>query len=329
MSILPYTEGHSKTVYSLVWPETEQVVRQSLSDVERLLERHRRPHLKQQDAIGPDFAAIWWEWSGIGSGSVHQWENFYPTAGASESIREVIDELSSKKGVLVVFDGEYEGYAAIAQGHNTPVQVINRSNWKDEWTALQHLLNTGVLNNAQWWISEPSAINGCVWDGFDEFVTTVGSDPRVELWVDATYIGATVSPRVYSVISPKYIAGVVFSLSKPFGVYYRRIGGCFSRRPVKNLWGNMWFKNIDSIELGKLLLTAQSNTSLASKYQSEQARVLNHWNTGQANVWRASDVVLLAYATVRPDMETDERYRRGDFYRVCLTPAMHKLINGV
>jgi len=76
MSILPCTEGDSKTVYSLVWPETEQVVRQSLNDGERLLERHRRPHLKQQDAIGPDFAAIWWDWSGIGSGTVHQWDHF-------------------------------------------------------------------------------------------------------------------------------------------------------------------------------------------------------------------------------------------------------------
>lgn len=329
MHILPYPEGHSKTVYSLVWPETENVVRHALMDVERMLERHRRPHMKQQDAIGPDFAAIWWEWSGISSGTVHQWDHFYPTAGASEAIREVIDELSATNGVLLVFDGEYEGYAAIANGHNTPVHVVNRATWKDQWGELQHLLDSGEIASAQWWISEPSAINGCVWDEFNDFVTTVGADERVELWVDATYIGATVVPRSYEVISSKYVTGVVFSLSKPFGVYYRRIGGCFCRRPVKNLWGNMWFKNIDSIELGKLLLTDQSNTSLAQKYQKIQHDVLNNWNANAKNVWLPSDVVILAYASVRPDTETDERYRRGDFYRVCLTPAMHKMINGV
>ena len=329
MQILPYTEGHSKTVYSLVWPETENIVRHSLMDVERMLERHRRPHMKQQDAIGPDFAAIWWEWSGIGSGSVHQWNHFYPTAGASEAIREVIDELSAVNGVLIVFDGEYEGYAAIAQGHQTPVHTINRSTWKEQWANIQNLLTTGAISKAQWWISEPSAINGCVWDEFDAFVAAVGSDERVELWVDATYIGATIAPRSYEVISSKYVTGVVFSLSKPFGVYYRRIGGCFARRPVNNLWGNMWFKNIDSIELGKLLLTDQSNASLAQKYQKIQHQVLAEWSTNAQNIWIASDVVILAHACRRPDTETDERYRRGDFYRVCLTPAMHKIINGV
>lgn len=328
MNILPYLEGHSKTVYSLVWPETEQVVRRALSDVERLLERHRRPHLKQQDAIGPDFAAIWWEWSGIASGTVHQWDHFYPTAGASEAIREVIDELAAKKGRLIVFEGEYEGYGAIAQGANTPIHVINRSRWKEQWDALQTSMDKDG-GYAQWWISEPSAINGCVWDEFDEFITTVGADERVEIWVDATYIGATVSPRAYNTISSKYVTGVVFSLSKPFGVYYRRIGGCFCRRAVKNLWGNMWFKNIDSIELGKLLLTDQSNHTLAEKYQVEQTNVLKQWNNGQSNIWHASDVVILAYASVRPDVEVDDRYRRGEFYRVCLTPAMHKIINGV
>lgn len=230
MNILPYNEGHSKTVYSLVWPETENVVRHALMDVERMLERHRRPHMKQQDAIGPDFAAIWWEWSGISSGPANQWGHFYPTAGASESIRELIDELSSKKGALIVFEGEYEGYAAIAQGHNTPVHTIKRSAWKEQWLVVQELLNTGVISIAQWWISEPSAINGCVWSEFNDFITTVGKDERVELWVDATYIGATVAPRAYEVISSRYVTGVVFSLSKPFGVYYRRIGGCFSRR---------------------------------------------------------------------------------------------------
>lgn len=89
-AVLPYSSGHHKTVYSLVWPETELVVRQSVMDVEELLRRHRRPHLKTQDAIGPDFAAVWWDWSGIG-GTVGQWAHFYPTAGASEALREVIE----------------------------------------------------------------------------------------------------------------------------------------------------------------------------------------------------------------------------------------------
>lgn len=326
MQILPYTSGHSKTVYSLVWPETEQTVRRSLSDVERMLERHRRPHLKQQDAIGPDFAAIWWEWSGINSGSVSQWAHFYPTAGASEAIREVIDELAGTQGTLVVFEGEYEGYGAIAQGCGAPVRAVPRDQWKEHFHLIQKLLESGEIKHAQWWISEPSAINGCLWTDFEEFVQTVGADERIEVWVDATYIGATTMAKTYAALNSKWVSGVVFSLSKPFGVYYRRIGGCFSRRAVNNLWGNMWFKNIDSIELGKQLLMDQSNGALARKYRSLQHQIVQEWNKNQSHLWTPSDVVLLAYATTRPSCETDDRYRRGEFYRVCLTPALHKMV---
>lgn len=331
--MLNFENGHSKTVYSLVWPKTEDVIRQTLSDVETMMARHRAPHRQQQDAFGPDFASAWWSWAGLESGSVHQWPEFYPTAGASEALREVINELSIDRGTLVVFDGEYEGYEAIAAGHRTRVVKIPRDNWQDAWQI--ELDRRSKINDhtpMQWWVSQPSALDGCWWDGFDHWLATVSSHPRMEVWVDLTYIGATPSHlhRALPLLTPARCAGLVWSLSKPAGMYYRRAGGCLSRRRIPGLWGNRWFKNIDSLWVAQQWLAHVPRGSIPDQYRSAQIDIINHWNgNNPENVcWAPSDVVLLANSKNRPHTEQDDRYRRGSGYRVCLTPSLHEVIYG-
>ena len=323
--MLDYSSGHQKTVYSIVWPETEQAIKNCFQNhLDELMARHRAPHTKMQDQYGPDFARQWWNWAQISSMSADEWAEFYPTAGASEALREIINELGGGRGDLVVFDGEYEGYAAIAQGQGINVHKISRDHWKEEWDRLAPLLSSKI----QWWISEPSSINGCWWDGFDDWARDVSQHPNVELWADVSYVGATVHHHERAIV-PQYFAGVVFSLSKPAGVYYRRIGGCFARRPVSGLWGNRWFKNVDALFLGQHWLQSFGRGELPAKYAAVQYQVIAHWNGSEAkSLWVPSDVVLLAHAASRPHTENDDRHARGSFYRVCLSPAIHDLIGG-
>ena len=63
---------------------------------------------------------------------------------------------------------------------------------------------------------------------------------------------------------------LVFSLSKPFGVYYDRIGGVLCRDPMPSLFGNQWFKNLTSLQLGAALLERHDVFDLPRRYKSVQ-----------------------------------------------------------
>jgi hypothetical protein len=128
------------------------------------------------------------------------------------------------------------------------------------------------------------------------------------------------------------VAAVVFSLSKPMGVYYHRVGGCVSRTPIGTLWGNLWFKNLFSLKLGTALMKKYGVTELPSKYADVQARVLEAGIAkGLApSEARASDVVLLAHAKLSGDaaQRWAEHDRAPGAPRFCLTPGMDEIVNG-
>jgi hypothetical protein len=140
--------------------------------------------------------------------------------------------------------------------------------------------------------------------------------------VGATKTAVKVEPRRHA-----NVAAVVFSLSKPMGVYYHRIGGCLSRAPIGTLVGNLWFKNLFSLKLGTALMKAHGVTALPTKYAPLQARVLERLIAdgrvpGEA---RASDVVLLAHAP-RGMGASEEFMRARGHHRFCLTEGMDKMI---
>ena len=321
----------SKTVYSLVWPETQNLMLKTLQEhALEMVMRHSCPHNKLQDAIGPDFAQSWWKWANVSDEPSSIWSSFYPTNGASEALREIINELMETKGTLFVFEGEYEGYQAIAQGHGIPVVQLSRQDFKEQW----HNIQDQITRKSQFWISQPSSIDGCYWEGFDDWCNI--EHPLLEKWVDLTYIGATPSSfaRKFPHLSPSHITGCIFSLSKPAGMYYRRIGGCFSSRPIAGLYGNMWFKNIDSIYLGQAFIDNIELCSIPDKYVKLQHKIIKHFNQDNEPhaLWMPSHVVLLAYANRCPLLEKNskdpKRFQRGSSFRVCLTPQLHQLIVG-
>lgn len=322
-----FNESVSKTVYSLVYPETRALMHEALSEhTNEMIARHDAPHLRTQDAYGPDFARDWWRWAGFEHAD--QWAHFYPTCGASEALRELINELTRTNGTLVVLEGEYEGYQAIAQGNGTHVLVLRREHWQEDWQQISAHLTTPT----QVWLSNPSSIDGNFWPDFDLFCHTV-QHPLVELWVDLTYIGAsTPSKHQHLSINLQHITGCVFSLSKPAGMYYRRVGGCFSARPIAGLYGNQWFKNLDSMFLGQLFMSRFARGALPEKYHQLQQHVVDHinaWTQLDAPLWKQSDVFLLAHAHEYPFCHSTHEpnpFKRGSVYRVCLTPTLHKMI---
>lgn len=339
----------SLTVYSVVWPATENLVRRILTqETEDLLVRHRAAHTKHQDALHGPFFDAWKKFVHPCVVGLDGFAQTYPSNGSSEAIREVIRQATWNNQVLVVFNGEYEGYEALARPQGTEVIVVDRNNWHE--TIEQWKANGTPWGDrtAQWWVSQPSAIDGNVWEDYPQWIEEVSHLPSCQVWVDLCYVGMCHPAPVIDVSSP-IIAGVVFSLSKVMGAYYRRIGGCFSREEIPGLWGNRWFKNLDSLYLGQRWLeeagTASIHAQRCARIQSlamEQAIEAiggrDYW-AAQGLEWLPSQVPLLMHAstTTLNNPSTAPSWwataTRGKdtpaSVRLCLTPTIDPLLENI
>lgn len=360
--LLPQNELIVSTVYSVVWKETEQIVRHILkNETDNLLERHKNTHLKKQDDMHVSFFQNWINFTSEQVGDLSSFKEWYPTAGSSEGIREIIREASWKDETLIVFDGEYEGYEAIASGQGTNIIKVDRSVWKE--TLLDWKKN-GVpwkTSKAQWWISNPSAIDGNYWSDFSDWLKEIGYfHGQIKVWLDLTYVGAAYSDKkIFEFGVPEVVSGVVFSLSKVMGAYYRRIGGVLSRETISGLWGNRWFKNLDSLYIGErwfeLVGRCLDNNRWVFKEEKRSLKdfvdskkeiqhvvyekVIDFMGghsklEGEGCFWKKSDVVLLmhAYAFQGFNLGYDDsvwwkassRDNLGKHHRLCLSPGIAK-----
>lgn len=315
--------GASKTVYAFVMPETEAALDRVLdADRESIRDMYRGAWTHKQDNAHREFFDTWKAWSAPVLKFDHAaFPHFYPTAGASEALREAVYALSHKaraEGFLPmvhIFEGEYEGYGAYAKAAG----MIVRTHRRDKWEESIHEIGAKDL----FFISQPSAIDGNVWKGFDDFVAALNQQqPDAGIILDATYVGAVAKPFTVEALSPN-IRSIAFSLSKPMGVYYHRIGGIVSRDEMPGLWGNMWFKNLLSLKLGTQLMKTHDVCELPRKYAllQTQAATVAGWKLGLE--LEQSDVFLLA--TVKPSAAPGdlERYlARAGKARVCLTATM-------
>lgn len=311
----------TRTIYSLYYPETRKVVEALWA--ERPHHLYERPHEKRQDAMHGPFLDRWRAWSAeagvvMGSG----FESEYPTAGASEGIWALITHIAttSKCAARVhVFEGEYEGFKYLAEA--ACLEVVTHFRDPDAFQ-----VSLGDAREGDWFLlSQPSAIDGCVWEGFDGFLDFVEDTP-LRVAVDLTYVGAVA--RDYRIALDRASVHVVLaSLSKPFGVYYHRVGAFFSRAPVLSLHGNLWFKNLFSIALGERLMRTYGARELPGRYQDVQRRALERAiEAGDCPPDVVpSDVVLVGHAR-RPGRGEDEYLRAQEpdefVLRYCLTPAM-------
>jgi histidinol-phosphate/aromatic aminotransferase/cobyric acid decarboxylase-like protein len=240
-----------------------------------------------------------------------QFPHRYPTAGSEEGIREYLTLLQSQGvGQIYVWKGDYEGYRETAKTRNiTAVEV-------------DYDCDPAVLHPGHWFLSNPSARNGMIVPR--EKVWAI-AEAGHKLFYDLSYLGAT-GPSVFDLSHPN-IAAAVVSFSKPYGLFYYRVGFTLSRNPIPALYANKWFKNVFGLLIAEKILDEIDQAKLALKYKAIQSDIVGRINRAFELGLSASDVFLLASlpATAAPHLDAERRamiakFKRGDWYRFCLTP---------
>jgi hypothetical protein len=318
-----FAAGASKTVYALVTPELEAVKRESLGyqdGTDPFFGQFREAWTNKQDAYHEAFFDTWIRWSSpLIKFHREDFPFYYPTSGASEPIRQLIFDQAVKDSTAVIhcFLGEYEGYRAMAEAAG--LQFM-------EHTRLMHSEVAAKMKpNDLFFISQPSAIDGTVWWDFNDFVKTM---PLFSVVADITYVGAVPNQANRIYLSAPSIRNVVFSLSKPFGCYYDRIGGVWCRHENLALFANKWFKNLTSIQLGTAMMEQYGVFSFPEKFAPLQREAVAHVSQKLGINFRAADVFILGKShPTQDERESDlgQYLRRGaNDLRVCLTPYMAK-----
>lgn len=343
-------QGAMGTIFAMVMPESEAALQRvvdgcDLADIawmadggmsklkqsrENWLLQFREPWTNRQDDSHVAWFDEWIRWSKpVVDFDPDEFPNRYPTAGASEGIYKVMSEYAARPvprfatPSISIFQGEYEGFAAFAEGLNLPVARMDRDDLDRTIRDLPH--------GTQMWISQPSAIDGMVWEGFDDFARRLAAErPDVQLVPDLSYVGAVARDYSIDLTSPSIDCFVV-SHSKPFGAYYQRVGGVFSRVEWRALYGNMWFKNLTSIAFGVEMMRRHGVRELPTKYRSIQERSAADigLRLGIEGL-KAADVYVIGTAPVpeNPDHDIGTLVRgHGSMrcLRLCLTPNMSAL----
>ncbi len=235
----------------------------------------------------------------------------YPLAGSEEGIREVMTLLQSQ-GInqIYVLRGEYEGYKAVGETRNIEtIELSPETNPKD-------------IEPGYWFISNPSARDGNIIP--NEFIQEI-CEAGHKVFYDLAYLGSTKKHEFD--LSHENIFAAVISFSKPYGMFYDRLGFAFSREPIPSLYGNKWFKNILNLMIAERLVTELKPNTLFDKYRSIQEEIIAGINNDFGLKIKPSDALLLGYmhegdtVNLNPEqLSMIRRFRRGSGYRFCLTP---------
>lgn len=321
--------GLSKTVYALVTPEVENLKKSVFSNAaENLLTDCREAWTGKQDALHEEFFNTWVEWTKpVIDLDRAQFPFYYPTAGASEPIRQIIFSHAANAWNptnIMVFEGEYEGYKAMAEAAGLDCIEVDRDDWEDAACDGWGVWRDDGDHDALFFISAPSAIDGNVWENFNEFLSKM---PKNSVVVDVTYVGAIGPGFERFNLNQPSVKAVVFSLSKPFGAYYDRIGGVFMRQEDMGLFGNKWFKSLYALKVGTELMKKYGVFYMPSTFKEHQKAMVEKASQTLGIEMIPSDVFLLAHGEP-PAGETDfSKYvTRADKIRVCLTPGLAEMI---
>lgn len=312
-------EKLNKTVYSFIYPETRETINELWNL--KLFKMYEEPWNKKQDLYHKEFFKTWKNWVSKIVKIPIDFNFEYPTAGSSEAIREVINYIAIENPncKIHIFEGEYEGYEVYAKIARIEIIKHNRDNWKKS----MYKLNDYDI----FFISQPSSIDGNIWNEFDKFVNFLNNKyPNVRIMLDLCYIGTTVRDDFEINITPN-IETIFFSLSKVFGVYYHRIGGMISRKEYKSLYGNIWFKNMFSLKLGTDLMKKYPLSYLPKKYDYVRKELIEGLKISGVHL---SDVFLLCTNITEKETEYT-RIKIGKLYlnRYCLTQLLDEKIKFV
>lgn len=320
--------GVSKPVFACRWPESRAIADELRRELPGRLDMrlYGEPYAGGQDVMQDEFLRRWLVWSRdvvmVDEGA---FPHRYATAGSSEAIRECLAQFAVERWrrdrppVLHVLHGDYEGYAAVAEGYGIRIERHDRERWRE--TVVPGRVDAGDLLL----ISQPSAIDGNLWPEMAAFIRHIEqAAPETRVAVDLAYVGSVAGRYSVDVTSP-VIDTVFFSLSKVFGVYYHRIGGVLSRRGMPGLVGTKWFKNTFSLALGSTLLERLPLLAIPTTYRPMQMDLVARLRDALDLPLVASDVILLAHHPWRDDLpSTVASLRRGPAVRYCVTPALDR-----
>lgn len=297
-----------KSVYSYLFPEVRKVIESvEPAELNRVLLRSVDPGL---DDFHRPFLEEYYQYLAKQLVGLHEYPEAYITGGASEAIFHLLAREKSRnpKIKLYTLNGEYEGYAGYAR--NLEINCITVGSIEN--LAQQ---SPGVL-----FVSNPSAKDGNSLSR-SEWEKILDSGHRI--FYDATYVGLTDKLKIN--VSHPAIEVVVASMSKPFGLYYLRVGAIYSRHPLPTLEVNKWFKNIHSIMVARKVLSNVNSEELVQRCRTSQQRAVARLNQNFGLETKPSEVVLLANMRKAEPLANAcqmnlDKYARGDGYRFCLTP---------
>lgn len=310
------------TVYSFYTPEVEKVVLEAIAalnfgrrDFETIHEILRQNFDPGLDDLHLPLLAKYERFArSEGIIGLDTFQNQYFTNGSSEGIFHLLAEAKVFDNPVYQLEGEYQGYQQYADAIGLDIHTVDL----DDLIA-NRPRGTVVLSN-------PASKDGNILD--PNVLTTILR--RHEVILDLAYMGMTQKPLNLDLTQPGIVA-VVGSLSKPFGLYYYRIGFCYSRDPVPSLYGNKWFKNALSIRIGEAVLdhfaVPDKMDSFKSRYFAWQGDTIDQveWYVHAPTGWvKPSDVWLLAHAAVPTETWGGPGHqafkRTEDTLRFCLTP---------
>lgn len=236
----------------------------------------------------------------------------YPTSGSSEGIYHLLSRIKAEDANAPIYtlEGEYEGYRECAAGLGLRIQEI-----PEDFKTIKK------LKPGYWFISNPSGRAGNILD--DTLINQI-ADLGNKVIVDMAYLGMTKRHK-FDLTHPNIIA-VLTSMSKPFGLFYYRVGFTFSRELVKTLYGTKWFKNILSLIIADKVFSTFTSDYLYKKYASKQTEILEQIKKETGIALSRSDVLLLGYLMGgdfnklnKKQKEIVKPFKRATGYRFCLT----------
>lgn len=319
------------TIYSYYSPEIQKVVQNALANlnsgrnVESIHQTLRQnydpgldelhlPALAKYEAFARSEGVI----------GLDTFDHKYFTAGSSEGIFHLLSGLLPAEP-LYQFEGEYQGYKNYADSLGREIITV-----KDTTELMNRPKGLLIVSN-------PTSRDGSRIPG----IMLKEWGKRHKIILDLAYMGATQEPLNLDLTDDSIIA-VVGSLSKPFGMYYYRIGFCYSKWPIASLYGTKWFKNALSIRLAEAVLDHFNPSVLRqfkNRYFQLQEKAIDRANKhfGFSNYLpdqqiKPSDVWLLGALTREgpqnydpPDIRPFKRIdgwqdRQPSIWRFCLTP---------
>jgi hypothetical protein len=238
----------------------------------------------------------------------------YPLHGSAAGIGQLMTHLRVVESVREIYllQGDYEGYAAQATNNGLAVRVLGR----DEAMG---------ISGAVWFISNPSAIDGEPLG--DTWVAELCEHNRVV--VDVAYHGLC---GQRSVVVPESAWAVLWSLSKPWGLFWRRVGILAACVEIPCAYGTRWYKDPQALMGAWAVVAKYEPWAMAERYrwaQNEAVALL----AGVGVRTRAASTLLLARVhqtdvdeAVWEQLGRAERVNGSGVARVCLSPLIEALI---